>query len=174
MKAAAIKHEVVSEAEWLKARKKLLIKEKKFTRMQEEINLERRNLPWVKMTKKYAFEGPNGKATLVDLFEGRSQLVIYHFMFGPNDKLGCPHCSLRADGFNGINVHLKHRDVAMICVSRALREAGGLQETDGLGFHMGVLRWHRFQFRLSRVFYARRNGEEKSLFQLRRARSWAL
>ena len=119
MKAAAIKHEVVSEAEWLKARKKLLTKEKKFTRMQEEINLERRSLPRVKVTKKYVFEGPNGKATLADLFEGRSQLVIYHFMFGPDDKLGCPHCSLRADGFNGIKVHLKHRDVAMICVSRA-------------------------------------------------------
>src|SRR3984893_10082985 len=119
MKAAASNHEVVSEAEWLKARKKLLIKEKKFTRMQEEINLGRRSLPWVKVTKKYVFDGPNGKATLADLFEGRSQLVIYHFMFGPDDKLGCPHCSLRADGFNGINVHLKHRDVTMICVSRA-------------------------------------------------------
>jgi predicted dithiol-disulfide oxidoreductase (DUF899 family) len=119
MKTAADTHKVVSEAEWLKARKKLLVKEKKFLRLQEELGQERRILPWVKVTKDYVFEGPNGKQTLADLFEGRSQLVIYQFMFGPDDKLGCPHCSLRADCFNGINVHLKHRDVTMICVSRA-------------------------------------------------------
>ena len=119
MKAVAENHKVVSEAEWLKARKKLLTKEKKFTRMQDALSLERRSLPWVKVAKKYVFDGPNGKETLADLFEGRSQLVIYHFMFGPNNEAGCPHCSLRADGFNGINVHLKHRDVTMIAVSRA-------------------------------------------------------
>jgi predicted dithiol-disulfide oxidoreductase (DUF899 family) len=119
MKTAVNKHKVVSEAEWLKARKKLLVKEKKFTRMQEELNLERRTLPWVKVTKDYVFDGPNGKQTLADLFEGRSQLFIYQFMFGPGDKVGCPHCSLRADCFNGVNVHLKHRDVTMIAVSRA-------------------------------------------------------
>ncbi len=119
MKTAVNKHKVVSEAEWLKARKKLLVKEKKFTRMQEELNLERRTLPWVKVTKDYVFDGPNGKQTLADLFEGRSQLFIYQFMFGPGDEVGCPHCSLRADCFNGVNVHLKHRDVTMIAVSRA-------------------------------------------------------
>src|ERR1700676_2895268 len=119
MKAAAVDHEVVSEAEWLKARKKLLSKEKKFTRMQDELSLERRSLPWVKVTKNYVFDGPKGKETLADLFEERSQLVIYHFMFAPDDKAGCPHCSLRADGFNGINEHLKQRDVTMIAVSRA-------------------------------------------------------
>jgi predicted dithiol-disulfide oxidoreductase (DUF899 family) len=119
MKAEVSKHKVVSEVEWLKARKKLLIKEKKLTRMQDELNLERRSLPWVKVTMDYVFDGPNGQETLADLFEGRSQLIIYHFMFGPEDKAGCPHCSLRADCFNGINVHLKHRDVTMIAVSRA-------------------------------------------------------
>ena len=119
MKAAAVDHEVVSEAEWLKARKKLLVKEKKFTRMQDELSLERRSLPWVKVTKNYAFDGPKGKETLADLFEERSQLVIYHFMFAPDNEAGCPHCSLRADGFNGINRHLNHRDVTMIGVSRA-------------------------------------------------------
>lgn len=71
------------------------------------------------MTKEYLFDGPGGRKTLADLFDGRSQLVVYHFMFGPDDKAGCPHCSLRADGFNGINAHLGHRDVTMICVSRA-------------------------------------------------------
>jgi predicted dithiol-disulfide oxidoreductase (DUF899 family) len=119
MNVAVDAHKVVSEAEWVEARKKLLTKEKEFTRLQEELNLERRSLPWVKVTKQYTFDGPKGRQTLADLFEGRSQLVIYHFMFGPNDKAGCPQCSVRADGFNGINVHLKHRDVTMICVSRA-------------------------------------------------------
>lgn len=119
MKATADKHKVVSEAEWLKARKKLLVKEKKFLRLEEELGVERRSLPWVKVAKDYVFDGPNGKETLADLFEGRSQLVIYHFMFGPEDKVGCAHCSLRADCFNGINVHLKQRDLTMICVSRA-------------------------------------------------------
>ena len=112
-------HKIVSEADWLKARKKLLTKEKRFTRMQDELSTERRNLPWTRVAKNYVFEGPNGTETLSDLFEGRSQLVIYHFMFGPNDKFGCKHCSLRADNFAGINVHLKHRDVTMIAVSRA-------------------------------------------------------
>ena len=126
MKAEVSKHKVVSEVEWLKARKKLLIKEKKLTRMQDELNLERRSLPWVKVTTDYVFDGPNGQETLADLFEGRSQLIIYHFMFGPEDKAGCPHCSLRADCFNGINVHLKDRDVTMIAVSRAARSQSGL------------------------------------------------
>jgi predicted dithiol-disulfide oxidoreductase (DUF899 family) len=87
-----------------------------------------------------------GKETLGDLFEGRSQLVIYHFMLGPDNELGCPHCSLRADGFNGINVHLKQRDVTMIAVSRALRKVGGVQKADGLELQMGLLRQHRIQF----------------------------
>jgi predicted dithiol-disulfide oxidoreductase (DUF899 family) len=91
----------------------------KLTRIQDELSLERRSLPWVKVTKKYVFDGPHGKETLAELFEGRSQLVIHHFMFGPDEKAGCPHCSLRADGFNGINVHLRQRDVTMIAVSRA-------------------------------------------------------
>src|ERR1700741_368328 len=109
MNAAVNEHKVVSEAEWLEARAKLLLKEKEFTRLQEELNLERRSLPWVKVTKHYRFDGAKGKTTLADLFEGRSQLIIYHFMFGPDHKAISPQCSLRADGFNGINVHLQHR-----------------------------------------------------------------
>jgi predicted dithiol-disulfide oxidoreductase (DUF899 family) len=119
MKAVNNKNKVVSRSEWLKARQRLLAKEKKMTRLQDELSLERRSLPWVQVEKEYAFEGPNGTQTLADLFEGRSQLVIYHFMFGPDDEAGCKHCSLRADGFDGINIHLKHRDVTMIAVSRA-------------------------------------------------------
>ncbi len=115
----AIKHKVVSEDDWLKARKKLLAKEKKFLRTQDAMNAERRSLPWVKVTKPYVFEGPDGDVTLGDLFGGRGQLIVYHFMFTSKNEAGCPHCSLRADGFNGVNIHLKHRDVAMVAISRA-------------------------------------------------------
>ena len=135
MKAAVNKPNVVSEAEWLRARRRLLIREKKFTRMQDALALERRSLPWVRVTKKYLFDGPNGKETLGDLFEGRSQLIIYHFMFAPHDKAGCPHCSLRADCFNGINVHLKHRDVTMIAMSRApWKKLAAYKKRMGWGF----------------------------------------
>jgi predicted dithiol-disulfide oxidoreductase (DUF899 family) len=135
MKAAVKKHEIVPEAEWLKARKKLLLKEKKITRLLEELSEERRSLPWIKVAKDYVFHGPNGKETLADLFDGRSQLVIYQFMFSPDDEAGCPHCSLRADGFNGINVHLRQRDVTMIAVSRApYKKLAAYKKRMGWGF----------------------------------------
>ncbi len=112
-------HKVVSHEEWLAARTAFLSKEKEFTRLQDQLNQERRELPWEAVRKEYVFEGPDGKQTLAELFDGRSQLIVYHFMFEPGAKAGCPHCSLRADGFNGIGVHLKQRDVTMIVVSRA-------------------------------------------------------
>lgn len=134
MTKEAQNHRVLSRSEWLMARQQLLAKEKTMTRLQDELSEERRRLPWVQVDKEYAFEGPNGVETLAELFEGRSQLVIYHFMFGPDDEVGCPHCSLRADGFDGINIHLKHRDVTMIAVSRApYKKASGLPQTHGLG-----------------------------------------
>ena len=111
-------HKVVAHDEWLAARTAFLEKEKAFTRLVEAHNAERRALPWEAVTKAYVFDGPNGKETLSQLFDGRSQLVVYHFMFGPNDTVGCPHCSLRADGFAGIIEHLAHRDVTMVVVSR--------------------------------------------------------
>lgn len=112
-------HPVVSHEEWLAARRTLLEKEKEFTRQSDELSRLARDLPWEVVTKKYLFDGPNGQESLADLFEGRSQLVIYHFMFHPDDKAGCPHCSLRADGFDGVGIHLNHRDVTMVVVSRA-------------------------------------------------------
>jgi len=112
-------HAVVSHEEWLAARTAFLAKEKEFTRLQDQLNQERRDLPWEAVRKEYVFEGPNGKQTLAELFDGKSQLIVYHFMFEPNANAGCPHCSVRADGFNGIGVHLKQRDVTMIAVSRA-------------------------------------------------------
>jgi predicted dithiol-disulfide oxidoreductase (DUF899 family)/uncharacterized protein YndB with AHSA1/START domain len=112
-------HAVVSHDEWLAARTAFLTKEKEFTRLGDELNRQRRDLPWEAVQKSYVFEGANGKQTLAELFDGRSQLIVYHFMFHPNGTAGCPHCSLRADGFNGIGAHLNQRDVTMVVVSRA-------------------------------------------------------
>jgi predicted dithiol-disulfide oxidoreductase (DUF899 family) len=92
-------HEVVSSKEWIASRKELLRKEKEFTRLRDELSSERRELPWEKVEKEYVFEGPNGKVTLAELFGGKSQLIVYHFMFGPGWEAGCPSCSYLADHF---------------------------------------------------------------------------
>jgi predicted dithiol-disulfide oxidoreductase (DUF899 family) len=110
---------VVSEAEWLVARKDLLTREKELTRLRDEVTRHRRELPWVKIEKEYIFDGPNGRKTLADLFEGRSQLIVYHFMLGPGWEEGCKSCSYLADHFDGANWHLPHRDVSFLVISRA-------------------------------------------------------
>ena len=110
---------VVSQAEWLAARKELLSKEKEFTRMRDELSRQRRELPWEKVEKAYVFEGQNGKETLADLFGGRSQLIVYHFMLGPGWQEGCPSCSFISDHIDGSVVHLAARDVRLLVVSRA-------------------------------------------------------
>jgi len=110
---------VVSPAEWVKARKAHLAKEKEFTRLRDELSRQRRELPWEKVEKQYVFDGPNGKQKLADLFGKRSQLIVYHFMFGPGWKEGCPSCSYLADHFDGATIHLAHRDVAFATISRA-------------------------------------------------------
>src|SRR5260370_23880361 len=102
---------VVSQAEWLAARKELLSKEKEFTRLRDELSRQRRELPWERVGKEYAFDGQNGKETLADLFGGKSQLIVYHFMFGPGWEEGCPSCSLLLDQIYGRVVHLSERDV---------------------------------------------------------------
>ncbi|HVT17296.1 MAG TPA: thioredoxin family protein [Thermoanaerobaculia bacterium] len=112
-------HPVVSHEEWLAARKALLAKEKAFTRLRDDLSRQRRELPWEPVEKEYAFEGPQGRQTLSQLFDGRSQLIVYHFMFGPDWEAGCGTCSFWADNFNGVIVHLNHRDATMIAVSRA-------------------------------------------------------
>jgi predicted dithiol-disulfide oxidoreductase (DUF899 family) len=112
-------HPVVSHDEWLAARRALLEKEKAFTRQCDEMSRLQRSLPWERVTKEYVFDGGDGRESLGALFADRSQLIVYHFMFHPDDKAVCPHCSLRADGFAGIGVHLNHRDVTMVVVSRA-------------------------------------------------------
>ncbi len=112
-------HNVVSGDEWLQARKELLVKEKQFTRLRDQLSQARRALPWEKIDKEYVFESPTGKRTLANLFDGRSQLIVYHFMYGPDWDEGCPSCSFWADNFNGIDIHLRHRDITMVAVSRA-------------------------------------------------------
>lgn len=113
------KHKVVSNEEWIEARKAFLAKEKEFTRQRDELSRQRRELPWVKVEKNYLFDGPKGKVMLADLFEGRSQLIVYHFMFGPGWKEGCPSCSFLADHFDGVVPHLNARDVTLSVISRA-------------------------------------------------------
>ena len=114
-----MEHAVVSREEWLAARKALLAKEKAWTRLRDQLSEERRALPWVRIDKEYVFEGPNGKETLADLFAGRSQLVIKHFMFGPGWQDPCVGCSFEADHIDGVVVHLEHHDVSYVSVSRA-------------------------------------------------------
>jgi predicted dithiol-disulfide oxidoreductase (DUF899 family) len=114
-----MQHKVVSEADWIKARKRLLGKEKEFTRLRDQLSRRRRELPWRRVEKEYVFDGPKGRQTLAQLFDGRSQLVVYHFMFGPDWEEGCKSCSFWADNFNGIIPHLNQRDVTFVAVSRA-------------------------------------------------------
>lgn len=110
---------IVSRDEWLAARKDLLAKEKALTHAKDALAAERRNLPMVKVDKEYAFDTPEGRRTLAGLFDGRSQLMIYHFMMSPNWSEGCPSCSLLADHLDGAVIHLAQRDVTLLCVSRA-------------------------------------------------------
>jgi predicted dithiol-disulfide oxidoreductase (DUF899 family) len=112
-------HQVVSGDEWLAARLGLLKEEKELTRRSDELARRRQELPWVRIDKEYRFETDEGSASLADLFKGRSQLLVYHFMFGPDYTAGCPSCSAIADGFDGFVVHLANHDVTLSAVSRA-------------------------------------------------------
>jgi predicted dithiol-disulfide oxidoreductase (DUF899 family) len=110
---------VVGHEEWLKARMAFLAREKEFTRLREDLARERRQLPWERVDKPYLFEGPEGRLTLADLFGKHDQLIVYHFMFGPDWEEGCPGCSYWADNFNGVDGHLAARDTALVAISRA-------------------------------------------------------
>lgn len=119
MSTETLQAKVVSRDEWLAERQRLLADEKALTRQREAVAARRRALPWVKIEKEYAFEGARGRQTLGDLFDGRRQLIVYHFMLGPGWKEGCPSCSMWADGNAGVLPHLRQRDVTMAVVSRA-------------------------------------------------------
>lgn len=119
MTEAFEERKIVPENEWIEARRALLEKEKEFTVLRDQLSQQRRDMPWLAVDKEYVFEGPKGKETLSELFDGRSQLIVYRFMFDPSWEAACLHCSFWADNFNGIIVHLNQRDVTMIAVSRA-------------------------------------------------------
>src|SRR5688572_11805199 len=112
-------HTTGTREEWLAARLQLLAAEKELTRRSDAVAAQRQQLPWVRIAKDYRFDTDAGSASLADLFQGRSQLLVYHFMFGPDYQAGCPSCSAIADGFNGVAVHLANHDVALSAVSRA-------------------------------------------------------
>ena len=133
----AVEHpKVVSQAEWLAARKEFLKKEKEFTHLRDELSRQRRELPWEKVEKDYVFDGPEGKVALAELFDGRSQLIVYHFMFGPGWSAGCPSCSYLADHFDGPVIHLANRDVTLAVISRApMAEIDAFKKRMGWRFH---------------------------------------
>jgi predicted dithiol-disulfide oxidoreductase (DUF899 family) len=133
---AAKQHEVVSHAEWIEARKKFLAKEKEFTRLRDDLSRKRRELPWQLVEKPYAFEGSRGKETLAELFDHRSQLIVYHFMLGPGWSEGCKSCSYLADHFDGMTIHLAHRDVTFAVISHApYAEIEAFKKRMGWKFH---------------------------------------
>src|SRR5262245_61368915 len=114
-----VNHPIVPRDEWVAARIAFLAKEKEFTRLRDELSRQRRQLPWERVDKTYVFDGPRGKTSLAELFGPRSQLAVYHFMFAPEWDEGCQRCSFWADNFDGIDVHLAHRDVSFVAISRA-------------------------------------------------------
>jgi predicted dithiol-disulfide oxidoreductase (DUF899 family) len=133
-------HKIVPENEWFESRKALLKKEKEFTISRDQLSQQRRDLPWMAVNKEYVFEGPNGKQTLSELFDGKSQLIVYHFMFDPSWEAACLHCSFWADNFNGIIVHLEPKRCDHDrCFSGPIQQASRVPEADGLGFQMGFL-----------------------------------
>jgi len=126
----------VAHDDWVAARKELLAKEKEFTRARDELTRRRQALPWEAVEKEYVFEGPNGEETLAELFDGRSQLLVYHFMFPPEDDVGCKSCSFWADNFNPNVIHLNARDVSFAAVSRApFEKLGAYRQRMGWDFH---------------------------------------
>ena len=161
-------HRVVGHDAWVEARKKHLAKEKEFTRLRDQLSRERRELPWELVEKEYRFEGERGAQTLSELFDGRSQLVVYHAMFnpdtaGPNTTwtadAACFSCSYWMDNFNGVTVHLNHRDITMVAVSLAsVSSDRRLQEAHGLGLPMALVGRQRLQLRLPRLIQRGRTG----------------
>jgi predicted dithiol-disulfide oxidoreductase (DUF899 family) len=141
------RHEIVSREEWTKARQALLAEEKAWTRERDRLSAKRRALPWVKLEKDYVFEGGDGPVTLAELFGGRSQLVVYHFMFGPGWEEGCPGCSLLADQVDGARQHFEHNDVSFVAVSRGpIEKLQKYRERMGWGFRWVSSAKNEFNF----------------------------
>src|SRR5260370_41916308 len=168
------RRKVVSHDEWIKARRQLLVKEKEFTRLRDKLSEHRRKLPWEKVDKEYVFNGPQGKQALAELFDGRSQLVGYHFMFHPDWNAGCPHCSRWADNFNGVIVHLNQRDVTMIAVSRApYAKLAAYRERMGWSFKWMSSFETDFNFDFNVSFKAEVLANQKALYDFKRPKPQA-
>jgi predicted dithiol-disulfide oxidoreductase (DUF899 family) len=152
---------VVGHDEWLEARKQLLAKEKEFTRARDELTRQRQALPWESVENDYVFDGPNGNEALADLFDGRSQLIVYHFMFAPEDDVGCKSCSFWADNFNPNVIHLNARDVSFAAVSRApLDKLEAYRERMGWNFHWVSSGATDFNFDYGVSFKPEQQGED--------------
>jgi predicted dithiol-disulfide oxidoreductase (DUF899 family) len=155
-------HKVVSHDQWIKARKKFLVAEKKFSKLRDRLNRQRRDLPWEKVEKEYIFDGPKGRVTLAELFDGKRQLIVYHFMFGPGWKEGCAHCSFWADHYDSVNVHIGQRDTAFAVISRApFKEIEPFKRRMGWKFQW-VSSFHtdfNFDFNVSFTPEQRKNGK---------------
>ncbi|MCE7525227.1 DUF899 domain-containing protein [Alloalcanivorax xenomutans] len=153
-------HAIGTHEEWLNARLQLLREEKELTRRSDELARRRQALPWVPVDKSYVFETDKGEASLADLFEGRSQLLIYHFMFGPDWKAGCPSCSMIADGFNGFATHLAQHDVMLWAVSRApLQKLRSFKQRMGWDFPWASSHDSDFNFDFSASYTKRQQSE---------------
>jgi predicted dithiol-disulfide oxidoreductase (DUF899 family) len=152
---------IVGHDEWLEARKQLLAKEKEFTRARDELTRQRQALPWEPVENDYVFDGPNGNEALTDLFDGRSQLIVYHFMFAPEDDVGCKSCSFWADNFNPNVIHLNARDVSFAAVSRApLDKLEAYRERMGWNFHWVSSGATDFNFDYGASFKPEQQGED--------------
>src|SRR6266853_3923438 len=174
-KGTKSKHEVVSREEWIGARKRLLAEEKELTRRSDDVARQRQQLPWVRIDKEYEFETDKGKASLADLFRGRSQLLVYHFMFGPDYTAGCPSCSAIADGFGGFVVHLANHDVTLSAVSRApLAKLQAYKRRMGWSFPWASSLGGDFNFDFNVSFTEEQQREGAVEYNYRREAAWTV
>ncbi len=170
-----MQHQIVSREEWLAARLGLLKEEKELTRRSDELARRRQELPWVRVDKDYRFETEEGSAALADLFIGRSQLLVYHFMFGPDYTAGCPSCSSIADGFNGFVVHLANHDVTLSAVSRApLAKLQAYKRRMGWTFPWASSRGSEFNFDFNVSLTEEQQREGAVEYNYRREAAWTL
>jgi predicted dithiol-disulfide oxidoreductase (DUF899 family) len=169
------RHKTGTRAEWLAARIELLEEEKELTRRSDELAQRRQKLPWVRIDKEYRFETDEGNASLADLFRGRSQLLIYHFMFGPDYAAGCPSCSSIADGFNGVFVHLANHDVTLSAVSRApLAKLQSYKRRMGWTFPWASSFGSDFNFDFSVGFTEKQQREEGIEYNYQHEKAWQI
>jgi predicted dithiol-disulfide oxidoreductase (DUF899 family) len=173
-RTAMTKHMTGTRKEWLAARLELLEAEKELTRHSDELARRRQELPWVRNDKEYRFETDDGSASLVDLFRGRSQLLVYHFMFGPEYTAGCPSCSSIADGFNGFAVHLANHDVTLSAVSRApLAKLQAYKQRMDWSFPWASSLGGDFNFDFNISLTAEQQREGAVVYNYRREAAWA-